>query len=144
MNTPTETHEVEVIKRFLFRFADLMSNGSNSANLLLAAQLLEANVNRADDAEERLRQERLNRANLEAQLADDHVQVPISILRLASSQFESLARAFEKSGNVISQAMCEASAAILRQVLEARTTPTNALAFPPAAAEKGEIAHASN
>ena len=39
-----------------------MSNGSNSANLLLAARLIEANVNRADEAEEQLQQERMNRA----------------------------------------------------------------------------------
>lgn len=124
MNAPPETHELEIIKRFLLRFADLMSNGSNAANLLQAAQLLEANVNRANDAEEQIRQQRSNCADLEARLAalsrDDHVQVPISILRLATSQFEALARAFEKSGNVVSQAMCEASAATLDHVLEAK------------------------
>jgi hypothetical protein len=135
MNAPPETHDVEVIKRFLLRFADLMSNGSNSANLLLAAQLLEANVNRANDAEEQLRQERSNCVNLTAQLAalssDSHVLAPISILRLATSQFESLAGAFEKSGDVISQAMCEASAATLARILEAKAPRNKVLVLLP-------------
>jgi AcrR family transcriptional regulator len=128
MNAPPETHDVEVIKRFLLRFADLMSNGSNSANLLLAAQLLEANVNRANDAEEQLRQERSNCVNLTAQLAalssDSHVLAPISILRLATSQFKPLARALEKSGDAISQAMCEASAATLKASLKPKRPET--------------------
>ena len=38
MNAPPETHDVLIITRFLLRFADLMSNGSNSANLLHAKQ----------------------------------------------------------------------------------------------------------
>lgn len=124
MNTPPATHEVEVIKRFLLRFADLMSTGSNSENLLRAAQLLEANIKRADDAEQQLLNERSKSADLEAQLAalsrDDHVHVPVAVIRLAASQFESLAAAFEKSGNVVSQAMCSASASTLDRALEGK------------------------
>jgi ABC-type transporter Mla subunit MlaD len=141
MNTPPESAELEEITRFLHRFADLMSNGSNSENLLRAAKLLEANVKRAGEAENLLRQEKANCANLENRMADlkaqlatiqgalsegSHVIVPVSILRLAASQFESLAAAFEKSGNVVSQAMCEASASTLHRVFEAdapRTSP---------------------
>jgi hypothetical protein len=141
MNTPPESADLEEITRFLYRFADLMSNGSNSENLLRAAKLLEANVKRAGEAEGLLRQERSNCANLESRMADlkaqlatlqgalsqgSHVLVPVSILRLAASQFESLAAAFEKSGNVVSQAMCEASASTPHQVFEAdapRTSP---------------------
>jgi hypothetical protein len=111
-----------------------MSNGSNAENLLRAARLLEANVKRASEAESLLRQERSNCAGLEsgiavlkAQLATiqgglserTHVLVPVAILRLAASQFESLAGAFEKSGNVVSRAMCEASASTLARVFEA-------------------------
>lgn len=131
MNTPPATHEVEVIKRFLLRFADLMSTGSNSENLLRAAQLLEASIDRADAAEQQLLKERARSAELEAQVAalsrDDHVHVPVAVLRLAASQFESLAAAFEKSGNVVSQAMCSASASTLHRVLEGKT----ARAVPP-------------
>jgi hypothetical protein len=126
MNASAETPDLEVILRFLRRFADLMSTGSNSENLLRAATLLEANVRRANDAEEQLRQARLNCASIESQLAalsrDSHVQVPISILRLAASQFQALARAFENSGNVVSQAMCSASASTLDSVLEGSPT----------------------
>jgi hypothetical protein len=122
MNALPETPDLEVILRFLHRFADLMSTGSNSENLLSAAKLLEANVTRATAAEEQLRQARSDCAKAEQQLAllsrDGHVQVPISILRLAASQFQALARAFEKSGNVVSQAMCSASASTLERVLE--------------------------
>ena len=125
MNASAETPDLEVILRFLRRFADLMSTGSNSENLLRAATLLEANVRRANDAEEQLRQARLNCASIESQLAalsrDSHVQVPISILRLAASQFQALARAFENSGNVVSQAMCSASASTLDRVLETQS-----------------------
>jgi hypothetical protein len=122
MNVQPETPDLEIILRFLHRFADLMSNGSNSENLLHAAALLKANVKRADEAEEQLRLAHANCARVERQLAllsrDGHVQVPISILRLAASQFQALARAFEKSGNVVSQAMCSASASTLDKVLE--------------------------
>ena len=122
MNAPSDTPDLEVILRFLNRFADLMSTGSNSKNLLRAATLLEANVRRASEAEEQLRLARSNCAKVEQQLAllsrDDHVKVPISILRLAASQFQALARAFENSGNVVSQAMCSASASTLDGVLE--------------------------
>ena len=122
MDALPETSDLEIILRFLHRFADLMSNGSNSENLLRAATLLEANVRRANEAEEQLRQARSNHASIESQLValsrDGHVHVPISILRLAASQFEALARAFENSGNVVSQAMCAASASTLDRVLE--------------------------
>ena len=141
MNTPPESAELEEITRFLHRFADLMSNGSNSENLLRAAKLLEANVKRAGEAESLLRQEKANCASLENRMAElktqlatlqgalsqgSHVIVPVSILRLAASQFESLAAAFGKSGNVVSQAMCEASASTLHRIFEAdapRTSP---------------------
>jgi len=134
MNTPPEPADLEEITRFLHRFADLMSNGSNAENLLRAAKLLEANVKRASEAESLLRQERSNCAGLESGIADlraklaaiqgglsqgTHVLAPVAILRLAASQFESLAAAFEKSGNVVSRAMCEASATTLARVFEA-------------------------
>ena len=122
MSTSPEIPDLEVTLRFLHRFADLMSTGSNSECLLRAATLLEANVKRANEAEEQLRQARSNCAKVEQQLAvlsqDGHVQIPISILRLAASQFHALARAFENSGNVVSQAMCSASASTLDGVLE--------------------------
>jgi hypothetical protein len=134
MNTPPEPTDLEEITRFLHRFADLMSNGSNAKNLLRAAKLLEAYVKRASEAEDLLRQESSNRASLESGIADlraqlvaiqaglsegTHVSVPVSILRLAASQFQSLAAAFEKSDNVVSRAMCEASASTLTRVFEA-------------------------
>lgn len=139
MNIPPEPTDLEEITRFLHRFADLMSNGSNAENLLRAARLLEAYMKRAIEAEDLLRQERSNCASLEsgiadlrAQLADlqaglsqgTYVLAPASILRLATSQFESLAAAFEKSGNVVSRAMCEASASTLVRVFEADATRT--------------------
>jgi hypothetical protein len=141
MNALPETPDLEVILRFLHRFADLMSTGSNSENLLHAAKLLESNVTRATEAEEQLRQARSNCAKVEQQLAllsrDGHVQVPISILLLAASQFQALARAFEKSGNVVSQAMCSASASTLERVLEphslAAVAVENRPIGPPAA-----------
>jgi hypothetical protein len=134
MNTSPESSDLEEITRFLHRFADLMSKGSNAENLLRAARLLEAYVTRASEAENLLRQERSNRASLENGIADLRAQLaaiqgglsegaqvlaPVSILRLAASQFESLAAAFEKSGNVVSRAMCEASASTLARVFEA-------------------------
>jgi hypothetical protein len=140
MNTPSESADLEEITRFLYRFADLMSKGSNAENLLRAAKLLEANVKRATEAESSLQLERSNCANLESGIADlkaqlttiygglsqgTHVLVPVSILRLAASQFESLAGAFEKSGNVVSQAMCEASASTLHRVFEADAPRTS-------------------
>jgi hypothetical protein len=140
MNTPTAPTDLEEITRFLHRFADLMSNGSNAENLLRAARLLEANVKRAGEVETLLQQERSNRASLESGIADlkaqlaaiqgglsqgTHVLAPVAILRLAASQFESLAAAFEKSGNVVSRTMCEASASTLARVFEADASRTS-------------------
>ena len=45
------------------------------------------------------------------------IAVPLSSLRLAKAQFESLAAAFEKSGNIVSQVRCEASASHLDRVI---------------------------
>ena len=128
-----------------------MSNGSNAENLLRAARLLEANVKRATEAENLLRQERSNCAGLESGIADLRAQLvaiqgglsqgtyivaPVSILRLAASQFESLAAAFEKSGNVISQAMCEASAFTLARVLAADAPRSDAALAGSSAGQK--------
>jgi len=122
MNEPGEASQLQVTRRFLIRFADLMSNGSNSANLLLAAELLEEVAARAKRAEERLEAELARSANLETALAalstSDHVLLPTSILRLAKSQFESLSGEFGKTGNVVAQAMCEASASTLENFIE--------------------------
>ena len=66
MNTPPETDpetdEVEVIVRFLHRFSELMSKGSNAENLARAAALLEAHVGMVRELNEQVRIER----NLEA------------------------------------------------------------------------------
>src|SRR6185436_8821880 len=109
MSERQDMSQLEVTRRFLLRFADLMSNGSNSANLLLAAELLKTCANRADAAEERLRLEQARLAELEAKLAalssDDQAHLPRAILRVAKSQFETLSNEFEKSGNLVSQAM---------------------------------------
>ena len=45
------------------------------------------------------------------------IAVPLSTLRVAKAQFESLAAAFEKSGNIVSQVRCEASASHLDRVI---------------------------
>jgi len=48
------------------------------------------------------------------------IAVPLSTLKVAKAQFEALAQAFERSGNIVSQAMCEASASSLdRAILDA-------------------------
>ena len=178
--TPAETTN---ILRFLHRFADLMSNGSNSENLLCAARMLQAHIDLLNETRglleaeratgdanaeirkalearvgsfeteiltltsklaeqqsrselvlaemERRQSEFLQRAEeAEARLAAIHamppaiafgsVAVPLSTLRAAQAQFEALARAFEKSGNIVSQVMCEASASSLdRAILDA-------------------------
>ena len=131
MNTPTEAGEIEIVTRFLLRFADLMSTGSNAENLQRAAQLLQDHVHRANVAEEQLRQARANGEGLSARLAelsrDDRVRVPVSVLRLAASQFDTLAREFASAGNVVSEAMCTASASTLRRAIETDTRPAAAL-----------------
>jgi hypothetical protein len=166
--------------RFLRRFADLMSTGSNSENLLRAATTLEAQADllketrdllgierirgdanaetrkalEASNVElereilalksklveqrshtdqivaemERRQSEFLSRAEAaEARLAAieaappaipfGSIAVPLSSLRVAKAQFESLAAAFEKSGNIVSQVRCEASASHLDCVM---------------------------
>jgi len=182
---PSDVSETAETVRFLERFADLMSTGSNSENLLRAARLLEAHVDRARESSELLQVERIRSdanselrktleakiAGLEAEMAalksqlseqrlklnevtieaerkqndllrraeeaeaalaalqsdvartapsDTHVLVPVATLRSAKAQFESLAHAFEKSGNIVSQVRCEASATSLdRAILDA-------------------------
>ena len=117
MGASPEVSQLEVTRRFLLRFADLMSNGSNAANLLLAAELLEGYASRAISAEQRLREAQSRCLELESKLTDfaspDRIQLPKAILQLAKSQFEFLCGEFENSGNVIGQAMCQASASTL-------------------------------
>ena len=182
ITTPQDAPETAEILRFLHRFAELMSRGSNSENLLRAARLLEAQMAQVKESNELLRLERargdtnlelrkalegraaglesemtalksqlsetglklsevaleaerkqaelLCRAEAaEAQLAaarsdlankacgDTHILVPVTTLNRAKAQFESLAAAFEKSGNIVSQVMCEASASNLDRVI---------------------------
>jgi hypothetical protein len=176
---PTSTETTDTL-RFLRRFADLMSTGSNSDNLLRAAGLLETQSNLLKQTKELLQAERIRgdagaemRKALEARIgelerealslqsrlaeqqsradeivaemerrqgeflqraeeAEAHlaaireappeipagsVAVPLSTLRVAKAQFESLAALFEKSGNIVSQVMCEASASTLDRVI---------------------------
>jgi hypothetical protein len=185
--SPAAPETVEIV-RFLHRFADLMSTGTNSDNLLRAARLLEAQVDKVRESNELLQVERvrsdasselrksledkitaleseivalksqlsqqqvksseavanaerqqgelLKRAEeAEARLAairenpalavssDTHVLVPVAALRLAETQFVSLARAFEKSGNIVSQVMCEASASNLDRTIVDASPP---------------------
>jgi hypothetical protein len=166
--------------RFLRRFADLMSTGSNSDNLLRAATALEAQADLLNETRELLGVERIRgnanaerRKALEARIGElEHetlalksklaeqqsradqivsemerrqgeflrraeeaearlaaieaappavpfgcIAVPLSSLRVAKAQFESLAAAFEKSGNIVSQVRCEASASHLDRVI---------------------------
>ena len=174
--TPAETTDV---LRFLRRFADLMSNGSNSDNLLRAAGLIETYCAMLNETQELLQAERIKgdsnaeaRKALEATIkvqeqailtltsglteqqlraadviaemerrqgeflhraeeaearlaeaiapaamADGRVAVPLATLMMAKAQFESLAGLFEKSGNIVSQVMCEASASTLDRVI---------------------------
>lgn len=176
---PASAETTDVL-RFLRRFADLMSNGSNSDNLLRAAGLLETHSGLLKETTELLQAERIRadagaetRKTLELRLgelerevlaltsrlaeqqartdeitaemerrhseflqrAEDaearlvaiqetppeipegSVAVPLSTLQLAKAQFESLAALFEKSGDIVSQVMCEASASTLDRVI---------------------------
>ena len=172
--------ETADVLRFLRRFADLMSTGSNSDNLLRAAGLLETQSNLLKQTTELLQAER-SRGDAKAQaskalegrigkleqeivaltsrLAEQQsradeitaemerrqgeflqraeeaearlvairqappelpagsVAVQLSTLQIAKAQFESLAASFEKSGNIVSQVMCEASASTLDRVI---------------------------
>lgn len=166
--------------RFLRRFADLMSTGSNSDNLLRAATLLEAQASLLKETRDLVGVERIrgdanaeSRKALEARTGElEHeiltlkstlskhqshadeivaemerrqsefllraeaaearlaameaappaipfgsIAVPLSTLRVAKAQFESLAAAFERSGSIVSQVMCEASAFHLERVI---------------------------
>lgn len=177
--SPTAAETADIL-RFLHRFADLMSNGSNSDNLLRAARMLQAHVDLLKQTNELLQAERSRgdasaeaRQTLEARisafereivmlksgLAEQQsrsedivaemerrlaeflqraeqaeagqaaaqaaspamafgcIAVPLSALQVAKAQFESLARAFEASGNIVSQVMCEASASSLDRVM---------------------------
>jgi len=183
---PTAIETAEVL-RFLNRFADLMSRGSNSENLLRAAGMLETHVDLLGQTQELLQAERIrsdanaethnaleakigeleseilalkselsdqqslrseqqsNVSELIAEMQREHgelqrhaaeaeaalaalqdappaipsgsIAVPLTTLRTAKAQFESLALAFEKSGNIVSQVMCEASASSIERVI---------------------------
>jgi hypothetical protein len=58
MNTPPDA-DTEELTRFLHRFADLMSTGTNADNLLRAAKLLESQVDLARKSTEQLRAEQV-------------------------------------------------------------------------------------
>jgi predicted RNase H-like nuclease (RuvC/YqgF family) len=176
---PASTETTDVL-RFLRRFADLMSTGSNSENLLRAAGMLEAHSDLLKETTELLQAERsrtdagaeIRKASelrigelereilsLTSRLAEQQsrsdevvaemerrqdeflqraeaaetqltairetppaipkgsVAVQLSTLQVAKAQFESLAAVFERSGNIVSQVMCEASASTLDRVI---------------------------
>lgn len=207
ISLPATADETTEILRFLHRFADLMSTGNNSDNLLRAARMLESHVDLLKEAEALLQEERIRlqeeRARSEAaaeiqktleeqigefegavtalrsQLSDQElhatmvvadmearqsklleradeaeaslaelqnkpseipfgsIAVPLAALRLAKGQFESLARTFEKSGDIISQVMCQASASSLERVMldsgaaESDDPPHHEIPAPP-------------
>jgi formate dehydrogenase maturation protein FdhE len=182
-SVPPTSAETTDILRFLHRFADLMSNGKNSDNLLCAARMLEAHIALLHETRELLQAERIRggasaqaRQALEARVGEfEHeilvlksgfaeeqsrtgnivaemerrlaeflhraeeaeallaaaveappampfgcIAVPLATLQIAKTQFEALAAAFEKSGNIVSRVMCEASASSLdRAILDA-------------------------
>jgi hypothetical protein len=176
---PASAETTEIL-RFLHRFADLMSTGSNSDNLLRAARMLETHADLLKETTELLQLERIKgdagaemRKTLEARIDETEdeilalqaelsrqqssanetivemerrqgellqraeqaeaalaavqdvppaipvgsIAIELSTLRVAKAQFESLAQAFEKSGNIVSQVMCEASASSLDRVI---------------------------
>ena len=176
---PASAETTEIL-RFLHRFADLMSTGSNSDNLLRAARMLETHADLLKETTELLQLERIKgdagaemRQTLEARIDETEdeilalqaelsrqqssanemiveiekrqgellqraeqaeaglaavrdvppaipigsIAIELSTLRVAKAQFESLAQAFEKSGNIVSQVMCEASASSLDRVI---------------------------
>jgi cell division protein ZapA (FtsZ GTPase activity inhibitor) len=78
---------------------------------------------RAEQAEARL----LEFQSREAALGDTHILVPITTLQLAEAQFELLAREFQQSGNIVSQAMCTASASTLGRAVLVAIAPQSAV-----------------
>ena len=70
-------------------------------------------LQRAEDAEARL----IAIQEAPPEIPEGSVAVPLSTLQLAKAQFESLAALFEKSGDIVSQVMCEASASTLDRVI---------------------------
>lgn len=193
--------ETADVLRFLRRFADMMSTGSNYDNLVRAAGILELHGDLLKETRELLQVERIRgdasaetRKSLEAKIAEleagkgelearigglenevltlksklleqqsnaretlaamekqqgeflrraeaaeaelaahkaappviqaepsaipfGSIAVPLSTLQLAKAQFQSLALVFEKSGNIVSQVMSEASASNLDRLM---------------------------
>jgi hypothetical protein len=70
-------------------------------------------LQRAEEAEARLVAIR----EAPPEIPKGSVAVQLSTLQVAKAQFESLAASFEKSGNIVSQVMCEASASTLDRVI---------------------------
>ena len=58
MSTSTDTDDVWEIVRFLNRYAELMSKGTNAENLARAAELLEAHVGMVREFNDQLQIER--------------------------------------------------------------------------------------
>jgi len=184
--SPASDDTADVL-RFLRRFADLMSTGSNSDNLLRAAGILEMHSDFLKETRELLQVERIRgdasaetRQSLEAKIGEfearigeleseilalrsklaeqrsnagetlaemekrqyeflqraeeaeaklaalakappaipfGSIAVPLSTLQPAKAQFQSLALAFEKSGNIVAQVMSEACASNLKRVI---------------------------
>jgi hypothetical protein len=82
----------------------------------LAAEVNQGELlRRAEEAEAKLA---LAEQALATKASDGtNIVVPVTTLRLAKAQFESLALGFEKAGNLVSQTMCEASASSLERAI---------------------------
>src|SRR5271168_4283614 len=88
------TAETTEILRFLHRFADLMSTGSNSDNLLRAARMLETHVDLLAETGELLQVERIRgdagaeiRKTLEAAIDESEREILALKAELARQQF---------------------------------------------------------
>jgi hypothetical protein len=92
--SPAAPETTEIV-RFLHRFADLMSTGSNSDNLLRAAQLLEAHIDRVKESNELLQVERVRsdanselRRSLEEKIARSESEIGALKSQLSEQQLK--------------------------------------------------------
>jgi hypothetical protein len=140
VNVATETNELLQIERVRsssnldsLKSLELRCSGlENQVTDLSAALenerlLLDEAIEAATDEQYRL-SSRSEEAEAQLPTLQADIQALVQISRLAGAQFKSLADSFRKSGDIVSQVMCEASASALDRLLEAPAAVNDQLA----------------
>jgi len=115
--TELQSVKLEIDRLQALRAADALKLKSAEDNLAAESRFLTERYQRADAQLEEVSDELQQLRARFASVGDTHMIVPVSTLLSLRGQFESLAKEFKKSGDTVSDVMCEIGVSSIDQVL---------------------------